>query len=158
MLKTEDSMDGLALRGTLWTHPCAAYPRRPTSKYPLKANPSIEPSWPHHVSHYWYKGKSKRTNQKIRKSNRTQALALFSVFDFALDFDLPLPVRNVMEVGRWSGVVCLARGISRQDAEDERARDGLAASPARWMTPDRLPALKNTTFEHTTIFFKLPLW
>ena len=60
-----------------------------------------------------------------------------------------------MQVGRWSGVVCLARGISRQDAEDERARDGLAASPARRMTPDQLPALKNTAFEYTTIFFKL---
>jgi len=63
----------------------------------------------------------------------------------------------VIQIGRWSGFVCLARGISRQDAEDERARDGLAASPARRMTPDQLPALKNTTLGYTTIFFKLPL-
>ena len=42
-------------------HPWLAYPRRRASKYPRKANQSIKPSWPHHISHL-----VKEPHQKIR--------------------------------------------------------------------------------------------
>jgi len=71
------------------------------------------PNPPDCITFFTRGGKARaKEKSKAKKKHPTQALALVLSFDLALDFAFLLPARNVMSVGRWSGVVCLARGLS----------------------------------------------
>ena len=142
----------LAFLGTLQAHPWDAYPRRPASKYPRKANHTFQPSWLHHVSHWC--GRARATS----KEETFELKLWFYSWSFILNFLLIFYTREkrdaVKKVAR-RGWFC--SGISRQDAEDKRPMDGLEASTAKPTTPRQLLNLY-ITFERQRHLLICLLW